>query len=631
MTGRVFAQRYELQELIGKGGMAMVYRACDLRTGHSVAIKILRSEFSQDEEFLSRFQREAQAASKMSHHNIVNLLDVGMDGDSRYLVMEYVQGKTLKEVIKEKGKMPHQVAAQIAIRILAALQHAHKNGIIHRDIKPQNILVHADGHIKVADFGIARMTDSSTLTKGDNVMGSVHYFSPEQASGEAATEKSDLYSVGVVLYEMLTGRVPFDGDTPVSVAMQHLRSQPTPIRQLAPEVPEPLCRVVETAMEKDPKYRYQSALSMAADLRSALEGRSELAGGPPKPAPSKPVSAENAPGKAKKAGKVSSQTGPKRPINSRRQQTKLVFRWAGTLVMAALVFYGLYLGGVTIYQRVINTTTAPDLVGMDTASAVLKAQRARLNTEIIEVNHNSIAAGLVIMQTPEYDTSMHKNDTIVLTVSKGPASQVAPKVTGMTSQEAVKTLQAMGLILTVTEKAVSGEAADTILSQTPEAGATCYAGDTLQVVVSGGSALVPDVSGRTQAEAEGLITDAGLTPGAAFQETQDEALSGRAVSQQPTASAQVILGALVTVTYYQYVPRFKGEVTLELPRREGGVHVRVTLVEADGTETEQYAAMHAADGSLTPTIPLTDDTGGERTARIYLDNILYEETLVTLE
>ena len=164
MIGRIFAQRYEIVELIGKGGMAMVYRAKDLHTGHSVAIKVLRHEYSQDAEFLGRFQREAEAASKMSHHNIVNLLDVGMDGDSRYLVMEYVQGKTLKELIREKGKMSPKLSAQIAIRILAAMQHAHKNGIIHRDIKPQNILVHADGHIKVADFGIARMADSSTLT-----------------------------------------------------------------------------------------------------------------------------------------------------------------------------------------------------------------------------------------------------------------------------------------------------------------------------------------------------------------------------------------------------------------------------------------------------------------------------------
>ena len=275
MSEKILADRYRLVEQIGVGGMAIVYRAIDQRTGHNVAVKVLRPEFNQDVEFVSRFQREAEAASKMTHHNIVNLLDVGMDGENRYLVMEYVQGKTLKELIKEKGRLSPAVAAQITISILSALQHAHQNGIIHRDIKPQNILVHADGHIKVADFGIARMANSSTLTRGDSVMGSVHYFSPEQASGQAANATSDLYSVGVVMYEMLTGRVPFDGDSPVAVAMQHLHARPAPIENFAPESPAAINHVCLMAMEKKPQYRYQSAREMATELRMALEGRTE--------------------------------------------------------------------------------------------------------------------------------------------------------------------------------------------------------------------------------------------------------------------------------------------------------------------------------------------------------------------
>lgn len=233
MTERILANRYRLIEQIGMGGMAIVYRAVDLRTGHNVAVKVLRPEYNEDREFISRFQREAEAASKMTHHNIVNLLDVGMDGENRYLVMEYVQGKTLKAVIQERGKLSAPLACQIAIRILSALEHAHRNGIVHRDIKPQNILVHEDGHIKVADFGIARIADSATLTHGDNVMGSVHYFSPEQARGEGATAASDIYSTGIVLYEMLTGRVPYDGDNPVAVAMQHLHAAPAPIQSIS--------------------------------------------------------------------------------------------------------------------------------------------------------------------------------------------------------------------------------------------------------------------------------------------------------------------------------------------------------------------------------------------------------------
>ena len=237
MKGMVFAERYKLEDFIGQGGMSLVYRAVDIRTGHSVAVKILKSEYNSDKEFLERFQREAQAASLMSHHNLVNLLDVGVEGEYRYLVLEYVNGNTLKDIIRQKGRLNYQTAIQITIRILSALQHAHDNGIIHRDIKPQNVLIHADGHVKVSDFGIARMTNAFTISKGDTVVGSVHYSSPEQATGSVVEATSDIYSTGVVMYEMLTGRVPFVGDTPVAVAMQHVKDPPPPIADFAPETP----------------------------------------------------------------------------------------------------------------------------------------------------------------------------------------------------------------------------------------------------------------------------------------------------------------------------------------------------------------------------------------------------------
>ena len=357
MSEKILAGRYRLIDQIGMGGMALVYRAVDVNTGHNVAVKVLRPEFNQDAEFVGRFQREAEAASKMTHHNIVNLLDVGMDGENRYLVMEYVQGRTLKQVIHEKGRINPQVAAQICIRILSALQHAHQNGIIHRDIKPQNILVHADGHIKVADFGIARMADSSTLTKGDSVMGSVHYFSPEQASGHAADVTSDLYSVGVVLYEMLTGRVPFDGDTPVAIAMQHLHNRPAPIETIAPDVPPAIIHVCMMAMEKNPRYRYQNAVEMATELRMALEGRTDQM----QPrlvetvAPVQPVQPYT--------GQYSRQTsGPVKPIDARGRRQPVrrntggsILWWIVTAFVACFVLYGLYLGGMEIYDHVVNS------------------------------------------------------------------------------------------------------------------------------------------------------------------------------------------------------------------------------------------------------------------------------------
>lgn len=270
---QIIADRYQILAPIGEGGMALVFLARDLRTGHDVAIKFLRPEYKQNPDFLSRFQREANAASKMSHHNIVNLLDVGTT-ENPYIVIEYVNGKTLKDIIRDSKTLPEDVSVQIAIRILSALQHAHQAGIIHRDIKPQNILVNQKGYIKVSDFGIARMVGTKTATIPDadkSVMGTVHYFSPEQAQGEMATVSSDLYSVGVVLYEMLTGKVPFDGETPVAIALQHVQVRPRPLREINPDVSPSVEAVVMKALEKGPVNRYHTALEMAQALKIALQ------------------------------------------------------------------------------------------------------------------------------------------------------------------------------------------------------------------------------------------------------------------------------------------------------------------------------------------------------------------------
>ena len=385
MKEKILANRYRLTEQIGMGGMAIVYRAVDLRTGHNVAVKVLRPEYNEDTEFISRFQREAEAASKMTHHNIVNLLDVGMDGDNRYLVMEYVQGKTLKSVIQERGKLSPALAGQIAIRILSALEHAHRNGIIHRDIKPQNILVHADGHIKVADFGIARIANSSTLTKGDNVMGSVHYFSPEQARGEGANATSDIYSTGIVLYEMLTGRVPYDGDNPVAVAMQHLHATPIPIQNLAPDVPPALVRVCMKAMEKNPAQRYQTARDMAADIRAALENRPERPVYPEKEftavqQPKPQIREENR--------KQISDTGRNRAENVHRGKTGKIIL---TALLGLLLCAGLFLGARAVFRQVVTTATVPNVKDLDVEDA--KELLTREGFKYIEqyfINENSI-------------------------------------------------------------------------------------------------------------------------------------------------------------------------------------------------------------------------------------------------
>ncbi|MGN0747033.1 MAG: Stk1 family PASTA domain-containing Ser/Thr kinase [Aristaeellaceae bacterium] len=625
MSEKVLADRYRLVEQIGVGGMAIVYRAIDQRTGHSVAVKVLKPEFNKDAEFVSRFQREAEAASRMTHHNIVNLLDVGMDGENRYLVMEYVQGKTLKEVIREKGRINPTVAAQITIRILSALQHAHQNGIIHRDIKPQNILVHEDGHIKVADFGIARMANSSTLTRSDTVMGSVHYFSPEQASGQAADVTSDIYSVGVVLYEMLTGRVPFDGDSTVAVAMQHLHARPAPIETIAPEVPLAICHVCMMAMEKNPKYRYQSAREMAAELRMALEGRTDqmqprlVEKAPaPMPAPSAPVKAAPA---------------PSAPAKKARPRTN-VKAWLLTVALAAAVFYGLYVGGMTIYEKVVNSVTVPDFVGMEVTSAQRSASRVGLNAEVVEINHPNISAGTVILQAPEVDNTLRKGDTVVLTVSKGPATQTVPNITGMTVNDGITAAQAYGLTLTVVERVISTDVqADFIINQSPVAGESCKAGDIIQIVVSGGSAMVPNLQDKLLSEAQAELSALGLTMSSAvtYVDTLDTSLHGRVASQMPAADTQVVQGAQVTLSVYRVESMLaRTSVTLDLPQSDGLISVRITLVQGD-TEVTVYQGEYPANASRHPEVELTAQDPGDYIYKVYFGDKFAYQQQVTLQ
>ena len=624
MSEKVLADRYRLVEQIGVGGMAIVYRAIDQRTGHSVAVKVLKPEFNKDAEFVSRFQREAEAASRMTHHNIVNLLDVGMDGENRYLVMEYVQGKTLKEVIREKGRINPTVAAQITIRILSALQHAHQNGIIHRDIKPQNILVHEDGHIKVADFGIARMANSSTLTRSDTVMGSVHYFSPEQASGQAADVTSDIYSVGVVLYEMLTGRVPFDGDSTVAVAMQHLHARPAPIETIAPEVPLAICHVCMMAMEKNPKYRYQSAREMAAELRMALEGRTDQMQPRLVEKPAAPLPAPAAPAKA---------AAPAVPAKKPRSRVN-VKAWLLTVALAAAVFYGLYVGGMTIYEKVVNSVTVPDFVGMEVTSAQRSASRAGLKAEVVEINHPNISAGTVILQAPEVDNTLRKGDTVVLTVSKGPATQTVPNITGMTVSDGITAAQAYGLTLTVVERVISTDVqADFIINQSPVAGESCKAGDIIQITVSGGSAVVPNLQGITLAEAQAALSAGGLTMSSAvtYVDTQDTSLHGRVAAQSPAADTQVVQGAQVTLSIYRVESMLaRSSVTLDLPQSDSLTSVRITLVQGD-TEVTVYQGEYPANASRHPEVELTAQDPGDYIYKVYFGDKFAYQQQVTLQ
>lgn len=530
MIGTVLMERYRLEELIGEGGMASVYRALDQRTGHRVAVKFLRQEYHNNPEFLDRFRREATAASRMSHHNIVNLLDIGDDPKTPYLVFEFVDGKTLKEIITEQGRLPQATAVQISIRILSALRHAHEAGIIHRDIKPQNILVDRQGYIKVSDFGIARMVGTNTMLDSEgksSVMGSVHYFSPEQASGETATVSSDLYSVGVVLYEMLTGTVPFEGDTAVSIAIQHVQAAPKPVRSLNPAVSQTLENVVARAMEKDARQRYPSALLMAQALHAALLAEKE----PTQDTPVFPA--------AQKAQE-------KRNINKRiRRRNRLLI-----VFMSLLLIAGLTLAGFYIYRDIVNGTRAPLLIAETEQAAIRLAERAGLNAKVERVSSDE-PVGMVIAQSHDLGFAMHRGDTILITVSSGPVRKPVVQVTGAIRSDAQAALERIGLQMMVTGTMMDESPAGTVLSQMPEAGTEMEAGEIVQVAVSGGQAIVPALTELRQQDAISLITKSGLSLGALSSvEMEDPAQHGRIASQYPEAEEMVMVGTPVDLVLY---------------------------------------------------------------------------------
>lgn len=505
MEDQVFGRRYRVLEKIGTGGMADVYKAVDEVLGRTVAVKVMHARYASDPSFAVRFRQEAQAAANLVSPHIVNMYDWGADGDTYYMVMEYVRGNDLKSIIQQKGSLASAKVADIGAQICSALTVAHGYDIIHRDIKPHNIMVQPDGSVKVMDFGIARATNT-TMTQTGSVLGTAHYVSPEQAQGKELHATSDLYSLGIVLYESSTGHVPFDADTPVAVALKQVNEQPKPPRAVNPNVSPELEAVIVKAMQKNPAHRYASAEEMRRDLLAVAQGGQPAgAAATAIPAPAGVPAAQTA---VMPAVAGSGQPSPQMRRQGTPARKKSIWPWL--LLIAALIATGI---GVA-WALMPSTVTVPDLSGLSEAAAKTALAEKEFGVgEVTRDYSDTVPLGNVVSQNPEKNSAQAKGTLVSFVVSRGPKPADVPDVVGKTDTDAVRILKDAGF-----EPIFGGSDWDAkvpygqVTSQTPVAHATATKGSQVTYFTSRGQKLnaVPDVTGQAEATATKKLKDAGF-------------------------------------------------------------------------------------------------------------------------
>ena len=580
LEGRLLGNRYEIIEKIGNGGMATVYKAKCHVLNRYVAVKILRDEFTTDQEFISRFSIEAQAAASITHPNIVSIYDVGQDGNLYYIVMELIKGKTLKEIIiEENGPLPWKWSTNIAIQIASALETAHKNNIVHRDIKPHNIIITEDGIAKVTDFGIAKAVSNSTITAFGSTMGSVHYFSPEHARGGYTDSKSDLYSLGVVMYEMLTGRVPFDADTPVSVALKHMQEEPVPPIDINPKIPNAINDIILKAMRKDTTLRYQSATEMLSDLNRALKDPNgdfvDNNDYPEMEATRKIPTLNNEEIRSENLNKNQNQKKKGKFATFVKTHKKL------SIAIIILILFILSVVGTMLYFKLtkLEDVAIPNLVGISREEAEKMITDSKLKLGNVTEEYNSeYAAGYVISQDPEYreNYKIKENSNINLVVSLGIEEAVVPKVVGLTEEQAVKALEDAKLKYEIVEESSKKVEAGYVIKQETDADTKVYAGDTVKIHVSTGVKMstVTSVMGKSESDAKKELKDLGLE--VVVTEGEDRTKdNGVVIKQSIEPGEKVESGSTITITINKIVEDKNATITVNVKSLLGGKYETV--------------------------------------------------------
>jgi serine/threonine-protein kinase len=622
----MFDNRYEIIRRLGSGGMADVFLARDTHLGRNVAIKILHKNFARDEEFVTRFRQEAQAAAGLNHPHIVSIYDRGEADDSYYIAMEYLEGKSLKELIGEKGRLGNREAIDIAAQILQGLQFAHEHNVIHRDIKPHNIVINGRGQVKVTDFGIARAGTSTHMTETGSIIGTAQYLSPEQAKGRAVEKSSDLYSLGVVLYEMLTGRVPFEGENPVAVALKHLSDMPVPPQALVPDIPDNLNNVVMRALAKDPIDRYRSAEEFLADLEKCRRDMAVEAFVPidtQKTSVLRPGAAAMGAAGAGAAGRTAVRRAPA-PSAARKKSGSKWWIWALLLLLA---FVALAAGAYFMVLAQPPSVSVPNVVGQSQEAAESAITAARLKPVIdAEELSDTVPVGAVIRQNPEGGTRIKEDGTVRLVISGGSNRVAVPELTNQTASYAESKLRELGLNAERQPDVFSETVPEgSIIDQDPKAGAQVQKGSTVKFVVSRGpqpvkEVGVPNLVGLNVTDAQARLEQAKLIIGVVTEQSSTTIPKGQVISQNPGSGDKVEEGSAVDVVISKGVTKVSvPPVVNDLQAAAESAISAAGLVPAVSTQPTADNSKWGLVKSSSPSAGTLVDEGSTVTITVYVE------------